>query len=273
MRAFDVVVSQSMGRVGESSFEFLYSIREVDNRTSDSAGKLLATALAVCVPVKQPGERMPISDSFRALAAQEAASRRVSAPDGDVAGEAYVEGDSTTNGGEVTGMDTEGGSPTAGQPADRLMLQQMLTLQSSSFDAPDVFDNSKLEVHDHIMTLPMVLRPSDEDWNHHINNTSFIRFFDDALCIMREAMTEARTLASVTPSKAAFDYLAECNLGCTKCHILCKFYDGSEAEGVDDGMHAWNPDGLASIAMIFRGIDTGGQERVFARARYAFPKV
>jgi acyl-CoA thioesterase FadM len=270
MRAFDVVVSQSMGRVGESSFEFLYSIREVDNRTSDGAGKLLATALAVCVPVKQPGERMPISDSFRALVAQsqEAASRRVSAPDGDVAGEAYVEGDGTTNGGEVTGR-----SPTAGQPADRLMLQQMLTLQSSSFDAPDVFDNSKLEVHGHIMTLPMVLRPSDEDWNHHINNTSFIRFFDDALCIMRETMTEVRNLASVTPSKAAFDYLAECSLGCTKCHILCKFYDGSEAEGVDDGMHAWNPDGLASIAMIFRGMDTGGQERVFARARYAFPKV
>ena len=272
MRAFDVIVSQSMGRVGDSSFEFLYSIREVDNRTVDGAGRLLATALAVCVPVKGPGERMPISDSFRALVKQSHnLARRVSVPDGDTAGEAYVV-DEGSNGGDV--VESQGGDDDAeGPPADRLMLKQMLSLQASNFDTPEVFDNAKLEVHGHIMTLPVVLRPSDEDWNHHINNTSFIRFFDDALCVMRGAMPQVRQLASVTPSKAAYDYLAECSLGCTKCHILCKFYDGTEAEGVDDGMHAWNPDGLASIAMIFRGMDKTGKERVFARARYAFPKV
>lgn len=90
---------------------------------------------------------------------------------------------------------------------------------------------------------------------------------------MRELMPSVKKLAMMTPSKAAFDYLHEATLGCTACQVLCKFYDGSEAQGVDDGMHAWNPDGLASVAMLFRGYDSQGVDRIFARARFAFPKL
>lgn len=268
MRAFDVVVSQSMGKLSESSFEFLYSIREADNRAADHAGRLLATALAVCVPVRKPGERMPLSEGFKELVAQSRAAERRRDSETDMAGEAYVPDEQYPVGNgdsDDTRVNVQG--------ADRLALQQMLTMQLSSFHSPEIANNSALEVHGHIMSMPVLLRPSDEDWNCHVNNTSFIRFFDDALCIMRETMPAVRALASVAPSKAAFDYLRECSLACTGCHVLCKFYDGSEAEGVDDGMHAWNPDGLASLAMLFRGFDASGKDQIFARARYAFPKV
>ena len=36
------------------------------------------------------------------------------------------------------------------------------------------------------LSRPVLLRPSDEDWNHHLNNVAYVHFFEDALEIVRE---------------------------------------------------------------------------------------
>lgn len=148
MRPFDVIVSQSIGAIGESSFEFLYAIREVDNKAADYAGRLLATGLAVCVPVRAPGERLPISAGFRELVHQtKEALRRASYPT-DSRGEAYVGNEGIRVSGAPIGAIDDGDS----SAQDRQLMKDMLAVQLSGFKSPA--SSSAVSVEGNMLTMP-----------------------------------------------------------------------------------------------------------------------
>lgn len=162
MRGFDVVVSQSIGAVSESSFEFVYAIREADNRATDYAGKLLATALAVCVPVAAPGVRLPISDRFRELVTQ---TREALLRDNKTGGdnmELFGDAGIRVRGAPIGAL-PEGGTTAANAAnsasndeaayaADRQLMKDMLTVQLPEADLPTT--TTTVDIPTHMMSMP-----------------------------------------------------------------------------------------------------------------------
>ncbi|EDQ87320.1 uncharacterized protein MONBRDRAFT_10077 [Monosiga brevicollis MX1] len=235
----EVRVSQSIGNLGNSSFEYLYSIY------CEQPGKrvLLATAVVVCVAVRAPGEKLPLPPNFRriASAAQEARmledSRR--RRDSDYASSLLsIE------------MDSVPTSEGAINPRASAVPVTQLSLVTS--DGVDYF------------AMPVLLRPSDEDWNHHVNNVSYVRFFEDALEIVRELAHVPFGARDV--DAMAIDYLRECSIRVSNCRVLVRLQPPPPENALEDGSQATTTS-LPSLAFLFQGREADGKTYIYARGR------
>eukprot|EP00045_Choanoeca_perplexa_P002203 m.23420 g.23420 ORF g.23420 m.23420 type:complete len:320 (-) comp11380_c0_seq1:37-996(-) len=237
----NVRVSQGVGHVGDHSFEYMYSIYHLQGEQSD----LLATVCVVCVAVKAPGEKLPLPAAFKALATQAqqpelAAARRASHHDTLTQGLRELHMPAITAGEQDT-LTTEQGkeAPT--------LNQALIRAEDAAYFA-----------------MPVLLRPSDEDWNHHLNNVSYVHFFEDALEIVREL---AHVEFGVRDVEAiAVDYLRECTLSVRGCRVLVQLQPGPDARAIEDGsQHV--PGAGPTLAFVFQGKEADGSVHIYARGR------
>eukprot|EP00730_Choanoeca_flexa_P019969 TRINITY_DN9762_c0_g2_i1.p1 TRINITY_DN9762_c0_g2~~TRINITY_DN9762_c0_g2_i1.p1 ORF type:complete len:255 (+),score=55.95 TRINITY_DN9762_c0_g2_i1:339-1103(+) len=179
--SLNVRISQGIGQVGEHSFEYMYSIYQLRGDVQE----LLATVCVVCVAVKAPGEKLPLPPDFKALAA--AAQR------------ADLREARRTSSHDVLTQGLRG-----------LQLSAMPEEVASRPDASATLNQALIRADDaEYFGMPVLLRPSDEDWNHHINNTSYIRFFESSTLRIRLFLT-AKKQPSCDPNLAFAGCSGDC---------------------------------------------------------------